>query len=53
MTGDDRPPMRVPDLFDPEPQTWGLRGDPYLWRALRAPGRSRILIARHRRAAVP
>jgi hypothetical protein len=23
-------------LFDPEPQTWGLRGDPYLWRALRA-----------------
>jgi hypothetical protein len=28
--------MRVPDLFDPEPHTWGLRGDPYLWRALRA-----------------
>jgi hypothetical protein len=28
--------MRVSDLFDPEPQTWGLRGDPYLWRALRA-----------------
>jgi len=28
--------MRVPDLFDPEPQTWGLRADPYLWRALRA-----------------
>ena len=23
-------------LFDPEPQTWGLRGDPYLWLALRA-----------------
>jgi predicted kinase len=22
-------------LFDPEPQTWGLRGDPHLWRALR------------------
>jgi hypothetical protein len=22
-------------LFDPEPDTWGLRGDPYLWRALR------------------
>ena len=22
-------------LFDPEPATWGLRGDPYLWRALR------------------
>ena len=23
------------DLFDPEPQQWGFRGDPYLWRALR------------------
>jgi hypothetical protein len=22
-------------LFDPEPNTWGLRGDPYLWRAMR------------------
>jgi hypothetical protein len=22
-------------LFEPEPQQWGLRGDPYLWRALR------------------
>jgi hypothetical protein len=28
--------MRVSDLFDPEPETWGLRGDPHLWRALRA-----------------
>lgn len=28
--------MRVSDLFDPEPKTWGLRGDPHLWRALRA-----------------
>ena len=36
MTGDDRPAMQVSDLFDPEPQRWGLRGDPYLWRALRA-----------------
>jgi hypothetical protein len=35
MTGDERPAMRVSDLFDPEPQAWGLRGDPYLWRALR------------------
>jgi hypothetical protein len=26
----------MPALFDPEPQTWGLRGDPHLWRALRA-----------------
>lgn len=22
-------------MFDPEPGTWGLRGDPYAWRALR------------------
>lgn len=22
-------------LFTPEPEQWGLRGDPYLWRALR------------------
>ena len=28
--------MRASDLFDPEPVTWGLRGDPHLWRALRA-----------------
>jgi len=27
--------MKMADLFDPEPHTWGLRGDPYLWRALR------------------
>jgi hypothetical protein len=27
----------VSALFDPEPKTWGLRGDPYLWRALREP----------------
>lgn len=26
---------KMADLFDPEPETWGLRGDPYLWRALR------------------
>jgi hypothetical protein len=35
MTGNERPAMRVSALFDPEPQTWGLRGDPYLWQALR------------------
>jgi hypothetical protein len=23
------------DLFDPEPEQWGLRGDPWVWRALR------------------
>jgi hypothetical protein len=26
---------QVADLFDPEPEQWGLRGDPYVWRALR------------------
>ena len=36
MTGSERPAMRVSALFDPEPQTWGLRGDPFLWQALRA-----------------
>jgi hypothetical protein len=25
----------VSALFDPEPERWGLRGDPHLWRALR------------------
>lgn len=25
----------VADLFEPEPATWGLRGDPYLWRSMR------------------
>jgi hypothetical protein len=24
----------VTDLFDPEPLQWGLRGDPWVWRAL-------------------
>jgi hypothetical protein len=23
------------ELFDPEPERWGLRGDPHVWRALR------------------
>jgi hypothetical protein len=36
MNGDERLTMRVSALFDPEPRRWGLRGDPYLWRALRA-----------------
>lgn len=27
--------VTIADLFDPEPEHWGLRGDPYLWRALR------------------
>ena len=24
----------VSDLFDPEPERWGLRGDPWVWRAM-------------------
>ena len=23
------------DLFEPEPEQWGLRGDPYAWMAMR------------------
>jgi hypothetical protein len=26
----------VSDIFDPEPEQWGLRGDPWVWRTLRA-----------------
>lgn len=36
MTSDERPAVPMSALFDPEPTTWGLRGDPHLWRALRA-----------------
>ena len=25
----------VSDLFDPEPDQWGLRADPWVWRTLR------------------
>ncbi|MEU4244569.1 hypothetical protein [Actinoplanes sp. NPDC026619] len=25
----------VADLFDPEPDVWGLRGDPWVWQAMR------------------
>ena len=35
-SGDEPEALGVSDLFDPEPETWGLRGDPHLWRALRA-----------------
>ena len=35
MVDDGVVARKMADLFDPEPQTWGLRGDPYLWRALR------------------
>lgn len=26
--------MKASELFEPEPQQWGLRGEPYLWRAM-------------------
>ena len=35
MAQEDAAVAKMADLFDPEPETWGLRGDPYLWRALR------------------
>jgi len=35
MAHKDAAVAKMADLFDPEPETWGLRGDPYLWRALR------------------
>lgn len=28
-------PTGFATLFEPEPQQWGLRGDPLLWRAMR------------------
>jgi hypothetical protein len=28
--------MTFDDLFSKEPEQWGLRGDPYLWREMRA-----------------
>ena len=27
---------QVSDLFEPEPLQWGLRGDPWVWRAMSA-----------------
>ncbi len=35
MAHQDAAVAKMANLFDPEPETWGLRGDPYLWRALR------------------
>ncbi len=35
MASEDRAVTTMASLFDPEPGTWGLRGDPHLWRALR------------------
>src|SRR4051812_14874312 len=33
--GDRMPERTIGDLFTEEPHTWGLRGDPHLWRAMR------------------
>ena len=30
------PILTVATLFEPEPSHWGLRGDPHLWREMRA-----------------
>lgn len=27
--------MKLSVIFDPEPESWGFRGDPYFWRYLR------------------
>ena len=27
--------MTIAELFHPEPEQWGLRGDPYLWREMK------------------
>jgi hypothetical protein len=32
----------IDHIFHPEPATWGLRGDPYLWRDLREALRNEI-----------
>lgn len=34
MTGEDTAPATFGSLFAREPERWGLRGDPHLWRAL-------------------
>lgn len=35
MTGDDTAPGAFGSLVEREPERWGLRGDPHLWRELR------------------
>ncbi|OEV04320.1 hypothetical protein [Streptomyces oceani] len=35
MTRANASGVKMAELFDPEPITWGLRGDPHVWRALR------------------
>lgn len=36
MAHDHATILKMALLFDPEPDRWGLRGDPHVWRALRA-----------------
>lgn len=43
MPDDLAPVGTIADLFDPEPATWGLRGDPFLWRSLRGMLAKRVL----------
>ncbi|MFD3943748.1 hypothetical protein [Streptomyces sp. NPDC058579] len=35
MARDDATAVTMASFFDPEPERWGLRGDPHVWRALR------------------
>ncbi|MEU9861093.1 hypothetical protein AB0D99_09460 [Streptomyces sp. NPDC047971] len=35
MAHDDATAVTMGSLFDPDPERWGLRGDPHVWWALR------------------
>jgi hypothetical protein len=43
MIDDLAPVGTIADLFDPEPATWGLRGDPFVWRSMRTMLAKRVL----------
>jgi len=43
MIDEFAPVGTIAELFDPEPATWGLRGDPYVWRSLRTMLARRVL----------
>ncbi|WP_194906052.1 hypothetical protein [Catenulispora rubra] len=43
MVNELAPVGTIADLFAPEPATWGLRGDPYVWRSLRTMLAKRVL----------
>ena len=45
MIDECAPVGTIADLFDPEPATWGLRGDPFVWRSLRTMLARRVLPA--------